>query len=148
MLSKKFRIFFNVACWIGFVITIVMMIKGADLLLKPVLGLETFPLGTMVAWLGFVFLAMACYPLKQHKYTWLTNLSKMAIINAFAWGVLSYLLAGNWNFTFDGSAIGFRGSDEAFTWFVRYSSFTLSFPVVVSVISFITNMILRTRTNL
>ena len=108
-----------------------LLLTGDEFLLKPTMGVVAFPIGTLLSWLLLILFSVLCYPLKKDVKSIFRHLSSIALVNALLWGIISYGLAGNWFFRFNNSVEGFRGSTAAFDWFLRYTGFTLLFPILV-----------------
>ena len=91
------------------------------------------PVGTAVAWAGYICLAAAVQqtlaplraPALLHKLGW------ASLLFALVWGLVSYLLAANWSYSFSGAASGFRGSTAASVGFWGYSVFAGAAPLLV-----------------
>lgn len=64
-----------------------------------------FPLGTLVSWfiiIGFSLLAFFVFPAETRTQTGkkYKTLSKVLVVISFLWGVVSYILSGNWSWNF------------------------------------------------
>ncbi|MBR8536313.1 hypothetical protein KDU71_12145 [Carboxylicivirga sediminis] len=112
--------------------SLLMLISGIELLVKPFPGITFLPIGNVIAWCGVISFSVLLL-----SFIALNYFAKAAIINSLLWGFISYCLAGNWRFEFSGFGDSFVGSAKAFSWFVAYSAFTLVFPVIVYLLSFI-----------
>jgi hypothetical protein len=116
-----------------FIGCVILLLSGNELLLLPVFGLSVFPAGTLVAWLGFVSLAILCFPFPPIFKLHLIS-ACFSVFNALIWGIVSYVFAGNWQFEFSNESTGFIGSPEAFTWFKFYSLITFLFPIFTTLV--------------
>ncbi|MBS2211162.1 hypothetical protein KEM09_07105 [Carboxylicivirga mesophila] len=112
--------------------SLLTLVNGNELLVKPFPGICCMPFGTVIAWGGFISFSILLL-----SFNALNFLAKVAIANSFLWGFISYCLAGNWRFEFSGSVDVFIGSAQAFSWFVAYSAFTLVFPSAIFLLSLI-----------
>ncbi|NBD95830.1 MAG: hypothetical protein GVY11_05060 [Gammaproteobacteria bacterium] len=114
-----------------------LLFTGSDLLGLPVMGIDTFPAGTLIAWAGLVSLPLAIYsapgalhPPARTLDRLMAALMKTLIVLAVAWLPLSYALSGNLAFTFE-SDIGFQGSPSALFLFFYVTMSLVMAPILV-----------------
>ena len=104
-----------------------LLASGSDILGKSLIKGQNLPVGTLVAWAGLVSLPLTFYAGMSKVKRTFTSARKIFryaimvfVILAALWGPVSYLLAGNWSFTFEQQA-GFRGSIKASGYFWKYT---------------------------
>jgi hypothetical protein len=117
----------------------ILLLKGSPLLTQPLSEGLAIPLGTLIAWLGMSMLPLSILlgiryirkpiSLVYRKYN---RLFRFLTVLGAAWGLVSFLLAGNWSLTFSSNE-GFQGSDAAFDLFIGYTAFVS----ILSLLSFI-----------
>jgi len=107
--------------------TIILLVTGSSLLVIYLDDKKTIPLGSLITWAGMVSLPLTIFfgiremrkpTTKLHKI--LAYLLKMIIILAIFWAPISYLLAGNFSFSFSEKET-FQGGQVAMQWFWRLS---------------------------
>lgn len=97
----------NRLCWlllIPVVITVWGLATAAGWLLWETPGWPAIPLGNAATWVSLICLAALVLLRRPRGLLRISALVALAL--AFAWGVIGYLMSGNWNFTFDGGAVG------------------------------------------
>jgi hypothetical protein len=115
-MRNKLLTIFQLIIWITCVF---LLVSGS-----PLLGVgficKSFPSGTLITWIGLVALPMALYTGFHGLRNPETRIDRffrkvllVILILAGSWGILAFLLSGNWAFTFDSSATGFSGSGKA-----------------------------------
>ncbi|WP_130287458.1 hypothetical protein [Aquimarina brevivitae] len=104
-----------------------LLITGSPVLNWSVDANNQFPLGTIITWAGMIGLPATLYfgirALRKptpsfHKI--LSLLLRIAIVLGILWVPLSYVLAGNFSFSFSNKAT-FQGGQAAMRWFWRLS---------------------------
>jgi len=105
-----------------------LLASRADVLLLEV-G-PGLPFGTISAWSGLIalsgslYIALLKYPGNAfNKPYFLRLVLQMSFVLALAWGLFSYVLAGNWAYDFSNV-----GMDKFKTW-VYLTGFTTLFPI-------------------
>lgn len=116
--------FVTLGLWL---VCLILLVTGSPLLTQPLPGNDAFPWGTIITWIGMFCLPLSIYwgvePLRspQRKpYHLLAYALKILIILGLFWAPLSYLLAGNWSFSFSEKET-FQGGQSAIQWFWRMS---------------------------
>lgn len=121
----------------------ILLLEGSHLLNQPLYEGSELPAGTFAAWLGISMLPLSILlgiryvrkPISTAYRFYNRAFTAFTLLGAL-WGFVSYLLAGNWTYTFSGNG-DFRGSEAAFNIFVGYSAIL----VVLSLLTFITFLI-------
>ena len=115
-------------------------IKDSPVLEAPLVEGIDLPLGTMLAWLCITMLPLSIllgirYIRKPISpvYRFYNRAFLLLTLLGMAWGAISYLLAGNWTFTF-ANAKEFMGSEIAFELFLPYSSFVIAITLLTFII--------------
>lgn len=130
---------------IGFIVSLLvlfgsiyLLLTSSPVLLYPALESPGIPMGTLITWLGFLSLpAMAyfAFPNLLKKGTplqkWLRAAWIIGLLLAACWPFISYFLAANWSYNFDGAREAFRGSDRAGVYFNYLNLLTLLWPLLV-----------------
>lgn len=107
--------------------------SGSDLLLWPLLSTPFFPFGTLVAWsllslipffswLAFRFISRKYSSSSRHSYIGYLFYSSIAV--GLIWGIVSFLLAGNWSYSF-------RGNDVRSKSWMVFTIITAAYPFVI-----------------
>ena len=97
----------NRLCWLlllPVVFTVWGLATAAGWLLWETPGWTAMPLGNAATWVTMICLAALVLLRRPRGLLRMSALVALAL--ALAWGVIGYLMAGNWNFTFEG---GHRG---------------------------------------
>ena len=109
---------------------LVLLLSGSHLLALPVIEGSPLPVGNLAAWL-----CLSMFPLSvlvgirlirkpvSRVYRFYRQAFVIYALLGMIWGLLCYLLAGNWAFAFSDHGL-FRGSDTAFKIFVSYTAIT------------------------
>lgn len=126
----------------------ILMLEGLPILNEPLLKDSGFPFGTLVSWVGIVMLPfsilMGIRLIRKptsgayrfyNRFFWLLSMLSVP------WGLVSYLLAGNWAFTFSKST-GFKGSEQAFTVFLYFTAILISLSLLFLIIFGIHHLII------
>lgn len=107
MLRRLDETIMNILCWlllIPVVITVWGLTTAAGWLLWETPGWPAMPLGNTATWMTMVCLAALVLLRRPRGLLRISALIALAL--AFAWGVIGYLMSGNWNFTFSGGDLG------------------------------------------
>lgn len=129
MRYKILTVFFLLV-WI---LCVSLLVSGSPLLGETLFGGGAFPLGTLVTWIGLAVLPVSFYtgfpalrhPEKTSDRIFLLVLLIILIV-AGLWGIVAYILSGNWSYTFKGNGDGFSGSNLAAKLFWRITYFTVA----------------------
>ena len=131
-------------------ITIIfLLVSGSSLLTISLNASNSFPSGTLITYIGLISLPCAIYfgskkirnP-ENKPYRFLSKFLKTGIFLALLWLPVSYLLAGNFSFTFSQKNT-FQGGQLAmkFFWYFTYS------PPILSVLILLMHLFLITFSN-
>ncbi|RFF29510.1 hypothetical protein [Wenzhouxiangella sediminis] len=114
-----------------------LLVTASPLLSRGVPGIESMPMGTLIAWLGIVALPLGIYsalgglhPPRRAVDRATSAIMKALLTLAVAWVPISYGLSGNLAFTFERNA-GFRGSENALFCFFYGTIGLVLAPLVV-----------------
>ncbi len=106
-----------------------LLLTGSQILLYPLHESENIPLGTFTTWAGIICLPLSVYlgikELRKPSSIMnkiLASLLKGILSLSILWAPISYLLAGNFSFTFSGTE-DLQGGQEAMKifWVFSYS---------------------------
>ena len=115
----------------------ILLLEGSPILTQAVREGGGLPFGTLVAWVGIIMVPCSIllgirlirkpispvYRFYNRAFLGLTLFSSL-------WGGVSYLLAGNWAFTFSESE-KFRGSEQAGSVFMYYTGILISLTLLL-----------------
>lgn len=117
-----------------YILTALLLVTGSILLFKSEwLGLSlfdslSFPLGTIISWFTLILFSLVVYQFaclkrinKFEKY--LKILLRVCVIISLFWGVVSFLLSGNW-------AFNFRNEGSFYIW-IFYTGVIVFVPILV-----------------
>jgi hypothetical protein len=128
-----------------------LLVSGSSFLLKPIIAGADFPGGTLISWVGLVSLPLSMLlNIRDFRLASIRKYKAYRIVLigltllALSWGIISYLLAGNWMFSF-GDSEKFQGSPEAFSFFTYYTAILVSLSLLILLIHGIHQLILRTK---
>ena len=118
----------------------ILLLEGSPILTEPVIEGIGLPFGTLIAWVGITMFPFSILigirfirkPTSQ-VYRFYKRVFFVFTLFGVAWGGISYLLAGNWTYTFSNDK-GFRGSEQAFDIFLVYTAFIISITLLTFVI--------------
>ncbi|MCK0177807.1 hypothetical protein MWU50_00725 [Flavobacteriaceae bacterium S0862] len=123
---KRRKIYFYSALILTISI-IALLVTGSTLLTLALYNDKSIPLGTFITWTGMISLPLTIYwGLKELRKPSnklnriLSGFIKTIIIFGILWVPISYLLAGNFSFTFSEKET-FQGGQAAMRWFWRLS---------------------------
>lgn len=90
---------------------------------------KNVPLGTIISWIGIAVYALLFYLIFQKK-SFIKIIPKLLFFNLLLsvfWGLISFLLSGNWSFNF-------KGGNFMLVWKI-YTGFILIIPIVIVLFS-------------
>jgi hypothetical protein len=108
-------------------------------------------LGTIVSWIGLIAFTFTMYLAfnKIHRannsiHRIIKSIFGSIVILAFLWGLIGFLFAGNWAFTFQNHD-EFRGSIEASRYFWIFTASLVLLPVILFLINWLLLLLLIKR---
>lgn len=135
---KKRTVYFLISLLV-FLLALGLLITGSSFLVQPLFPGASIPVGTVSTWLGLIALALLFIygnsklkAAKNNIEKTIRSGFKTCLFLAISWGIVSFLLAGNWQFNFKTST-DFVGSSKAYEVF-RY--FTLAVVILPFLIAF------------
>lgn len=121
-----------------FLVSLGLLISGSSILVKPVIPESSVPVGTVSTWLGLIALSLLFVygnnKLNAPKNNFEQTIRfgfKTCFFLALFWGLVSYLLAGNWSYNFKTSD-EFVGSNEAYEVFRYYTLLVVGLPFLLA----------------
>lgn len=130
-----------------------LILTGSPVTTMALMEDYNLPAGSFIAWIGLTCLQTAVYysfsSIHKPKKLFLMIISvliKMTGLIAFFWGIISFILSGNWSFNF-ASNEGFTGSMEASNTFWRITYLLIIIPLVSVIILTINELILKLKAN-
>ena len=129
----------------------ILMLEGLPLLTEPLFKGSELLLGTLVAWVGIIMVPLSILigiriirkPISS-AYRFYHRVFLLLSLISLTWGLVSYLLAGNWAYTFVNSG-GFKGSEQAFTVFLYFTAILISLTLLFLVIFGIHHLIIKNK---
>lgn len=128
---------------------IFLVVTGSSFLTMPVIKGTSFPVGTVVSWLGLLALSATIFFIFSNIYDSdnpgghiFRRALQCFIVLAALWGFIGYFLAGNWAFTFHNHD-DFRGSIEASEVFMYFTASLVLFPVILIVTAGLVSLLLK-----
>ena len=129
----------------------ILLLEGLPILKEQVIEGIGLPFGTLIAWVGITMVPFSIIigirlirkPTSQvyRFYKWVFFVFTLLGV---AWGGITYLLAGNWTYTFSNEE-GFRGSEQAFLIFLIYTAFVISITLLTFVIFGLHHLIINQK---
>ena len=120
---------------------VILLVSGSSLLTINLIRGSTIPLGTLTTWVGMISLPLMIYwgvkELREPTSSlnkMLSRILKVVIIFGLFWGPISYLLAGNFSFSFSDKQT-FQGGQAAMLWFWRVS-YGIGIGAILTVIAY------------
>ncbi len=118
----------------------ILLLEGLPILTEPVIVGIGLPFGTLIAWVGITMFPLSILmgirfirqPTSQ-VYRFYKRVFFVFTLLGVAWGGISYLLSGNWTYTFSDDET-FRGSERAFNIFLIYTAVVISITLLTFVI--------------
>jgi hypothetical protein len=129
----------------------ILMLEGLPLLTEPLFKGSELLFGTLVAWVGIIMLPFSILigiriirkPISI-VYRFYHRVFLLLSLLSMTWGLVSYLLAGNWVYTFSNSS-GFKGSEQAFTVFLYFTAILISLTLLFLIIFGIHHLIIKNK---
>ena len=129
--------------YISFIILVFclfLIVTGSPILTMPVIKGSAFPFGTLISWVGLIALTTSVY-FAFKKITGSDGSNhrlfgfafKGIVILGALWGIIGFLLSGNWAFTFQNHD-EFRGSIEASKYFWTFTAALVFSPILLILI--------------
>ncbi|MHC1732664.1 MAG: hypothetical protein AB9888_11650 [Bacteroidales bacterium] len=120
-----------------FVSCLFLIVTGSPILNVPLFKESAFPLGTIVSWIGLIAFTFTIYLISNKIHRANISVHKIiriafgsTVILALLWGLIGFLFAGNWAFTFQNHD-AFRGGIEASRCFWIFTSTLVLMPVLL-----------------
>jgi hypothetical protein len=134
-----------------FLASLLLILSGSPILVKPLMSEFEIPMGTLISWLCIAMLPLSIImgirlirkPTSK-VYRFYKRVFLFFFLLGGSWGLLSYYLAGNWAFTFSDTGV-FRGSEKAFQSIVTYTFTLISLILLFLVIFGINHFIISKR---
>ncbi len=128
-----------------------MLLEGLPFLTEPVTEGYGLPFGTLIAWVGITMFPLSILmgirfirnPTSE-VYHFYKRVFFVFTLLGVAWGGISYLLAGNWTYTFSNDET-FRGSERAFNIFLIYTAVLISMTLLTFLIFGIHHLIINQK---
>lgn len=129
----------------------ILMLEGLPVLTEPLFKGSGLLFGTFVAWVGMIMLPFSILigiriirkPVSR-VYRFYNLVFRLLSLLAIPWGLISYLLTGNWALSFSNSS-GFKGSEQAFTIFLYYTGIITSLTLLFLIIFGIHHLIIKNK---
>ncbi len=135
MIVKKTYYTIQFIFLIVFISGVAILSNGPDFLLAPILKNVKFPIGNAVTWiLLMLFPAFFFHWFRRGNRNGKLPLllTKIALMFGFSWGITSYVLSGNWQFSF-------ADSTNFILWLV-YTALIIFLPLISLVIRIISKI--------
>jgi len=118
----------------------ILLLEGRPILTEPVIKGSALPFGTLIAWVGIIMLPLSIVvgiriirkPISP-VYRFYHRAFLLITLLASFWGLLSYLLSGNWTFSFSNTD-SFEGSEQAFSVFRYYTAIIISLTIFLLIV--------------
>ncbi len=145
------RIWIRIIPLLLLIASAILLLEGLPILTEPVIEGYGLPFGTLIAWVG-----ISMFPLSilmgirfirkpvSAVYLFYKRVFFVFTLLGVAWGGISFLLAGNWTYTFSNDE-GFRGSEQAFDLFLTYTAVVISMTLLTFVIFGIHHLIINQK---
>ena len=116
---------------ISILASIYILIYHPDILEIQFMDSVDFPLGTVISWLlilliplfFYLILPINCESKLERK---IKSILRFLTFSGLFWGIISYLLSGNWNFVFQ--------KEQHFIIWILYTVVNVIFPVIIFII--------------
>ena len=135
MIAKKIYYLIQFVFLVVFISGVVILVNGPDFLIAPIFKNAKFPIGNAITWIMLtLFPAFFFQWFRRGKRNGKLPLllSTIALILGFSWGITSYVLSGNWQFSFANSA-------NFILWLV-YTALIIFLPLISLVIRIISKI--------
>lgn len=129
-------------CVLSILTTIYLLIYSPDVLLREFLSIEQLPFGTILVWIGLIafgLLFLILYPNRQKAKIkrFLFRILQFNVLLALFWGIISFLLSGNW-------ANNFSGGYQYKVW-IYYTGALIALPMFVYLLLFLRFVYLKIK---
>jgi hypothetical protein len=118
--------------------SIVLLVALHQILVTEVVS--GLPFGVISTWAGLLALPLAFWSAPRLRsaqtpsQVWVQRALLVLVASGTLWGVVAWGLAGNWNYTFSGTATAFRGSPRASVWFWRGTGWLVALSLAAPVL--------------
>ena len=129
-------------CVVYIIAVVYALFYSPDILVKEFIGIDQLPTGTILVWFGliaFSLLFLMFYPdYKLSKFLgFLFRLLQLNVLLTILWGVVSYLLSGNW-------ANNFSGGYQYKVWVV-FTAVLIVLPLIIYLLLFVRFVYLKMK---
>lgn len=129
----------------------ILILEGLALLNEPLFKGSELLFGTLVVWVGIIMVPFSILigiriirkPISA-AYRFYYRVFLLLSLLSICWGLVSYMLAGNWAYVFINSG-GFKGSEKTLTVFLYFSAILISLTLLFLVIFGIHHLIIKNR---
>lgn len=123
------------------IMALALLISASPILLMAILEDPYLPAGTLITWLGLISLALSVkFGIGASCPKWMRSLILISMILAFSWGMICYLLSGNWAFNFS-NIQEFQGGQTAMKIFWIFTYSVASIPILILLIHWVMRLI-------
>jgi predicted tellurium resistance membrane protein TerC len=129
----------------------ILLLEGLPILTEPVIEGYGLPFGTLITWVGIIMfplsILMGIRKIRKptsEVYHFYKRVFFVFTLLGVAWGGISYLLAGNWTYTFSNDET-FKGSERAFNIFLIYTAVVISMTLLTFLIFGIHHLIINQK---
>lgn len=129
----------------------ILLLEGLPVLTEPVIEGMGLPFGTLIAWVGISMVPFSILigirlirKPTSRVYRFYKGAFFVFSMLGVAWGGITYLLAGNWTYTFF-NVETFEGSERAFNIFLGYTAFVISITLLTFAIFGIHHLIINQK---
>ncbi len=129
----------------------ILMLEGLALLNETLFKGSELLWGTLVVWVGIIMLPFSILmgiriirkPISS-AYRFYHRVFLLLSLLSVTWGLVSFLLAGNWAYTFAISS-GFKGREQAFNLFLYFTAILISLTLLFLIIFGIHHLIIKNK---
>ncbi len=150
-LDKMIRTWLRILPLLLLIGSAILLLEGLPLLNEPLFNGSELRFGALVVWVGIIMLPFSILigiriirkPISTayRFYHWVFLLLSLL---SLSWGLVSYLLAGNWAYTFVNSG-GVKGNEQAYTVFLYFTAILISLTLLFLIIFGIHHLIIKNK---
>ncbi len=150
-LDKMIRTWLRILPLLLLIGSAILLLEGLPLLNEPLFNGSELRFGALVVWVGIIMLPFSILigiriirkPISS-AYRFYHRVFLLLSLLSISWGLVSYLLAGNWAYTFVNSG-GLKGSEQAFTVFIYFTGILISLTLLFLIIFGIHHLIIKNK---